>query len=115
MAADLSHPRAGRANCLGCAVLMVFVVGAIFPWALAAADAVAAHALTAAFVHNFATFADWPADRLPPGQRLTMCELGDNAVAGALEHTTQGRAVGGHIAKLSSLATIVKDEDDAQR
>jgi hypothetical protein len=96
MAADLTYPRAGRANCIMCAVLMALVIGAISPWTLAAADAVAAPALKAAFLFNFAKFADWPADALAPGQRLTMCVLGDNAVANALEHTIQGRAVGGH-------------------
>ena len=55
-----------------------------------------APALTAAFLYNFAKFAEWPAESLPPGQRLSLCVVGDNAVADALEQIIKGRAVEGH-------------------
>ena len=47
-------------------------------------------ALKAAFLYNFAKFAEWPADALAPGQRLAMCVVGDAAVADALASDHQG-------------------------
>ena len=55
-----------------------------------------APALKAAFLYNFAKFAEWPADALAPGQRLSLCVVGDNAVADALEQTIKGRDVDNH-------------------
>jgi hypothetical protein len=49
----------------------------------------------AAFLYNFAKFAEWPAETLPPGQRLQLCVVGDDAVADALEETIKGRAIEG--------------------
>ena len=60
------------------------------------AQGVTAPALKAAFLYNFANFAEWPADALAPGQRLSLCVVGDNAVADALEHTIRGREVDNH-------------------
>ena len=60
------------------------------------ADGVSAPALTAAFLYNFAKFAEWPADALAPKQRLSLCVVGDDAVADALEQTIKGRTVEGH-------------------
>jgi hypothetical protein len=53
-------------------------------------------ALKAAFLYNFAKFAEWPAAALAPGQRLSLCVLGEQAIADALELTISGRAVDGH-------------------
>ena len=61
-----------------------------------AAQSVSGTTLKAAFLYNFAKFADWPADILAPGQRLTLCVLGDNAVAEALEQTIKGRSTESH-------------------
>jgi hypothetical protein len=55
-----------------------------------------APALTSAFLYNFATFTEWPADSLAPGQRLAMCVIGDNAVAAALEQTIRGHTIESH-------------------
>jgi hypothetical protein len=52
--------------------------------------------IKAAFLYNFAKFADWPADILAPGQRLSLCVLGDNAVADALEQTIKGHSTESH-------------------
>jgi hypothetical protein len=57
---------------------------------------VTAPALKAAFLFNFANFAEWPADALAPGQRLSLCVVGDSAVADALERTIKGRGVDNH-------------------
>jgi hypothetical protein len=53
-------------------------------------------AVKAAFLYNFATFAEWPTDSLSPGQRLSLCVVGDSAVADALTETIRGRTVRGH-------------------
>jgi len=83
------------------------LVNAAAPLALAAALAApldaqtaSAPALKAAFVYNFATFAEWPADATPPGP-LTICVLGDEVIAGALEGTVKGRAIGGRAVVVS--------------
>ena len=55
--------------------------------------AVTPPALKAAFLYNFAKFAEWPADSL--SGPLTLCVLGDPAVAGALEETAKGRPIDG--------------------
>jgi hypothetical protein len=61
-----------------------------------AAQSVSGTTLKAAFLYNFAKFADWPADVLAPGQRLSLCVLGDNAVADALEQTIKGHSTESH-------------------
>jgi hypothetical protein len=53
-------------------------------------------AVKAAFLYNFAKFAEWPADILAPGQRLSLCVLGDSAVADALEQTIKGHTIESH-------------------
>ena len=62
----------------------------------AAGQTAAASKVKAAFLYNFAKFAEWPADTLPPGERLQLCVVGDDAVADALEQTIKGRAIEGH-------------------
>jgi len=61
-----------------------------------AAQSVSGAALKAAFLYNFAKFASWPAEILTPGQRLSLCVVGDDAVADALEQTIKGHTVDGH-------------------
>ena len=61
---------------------------------LAAEQQVPAHTLRAAFLYNFAKFAEWPADSVAAG-RLTLCVLGDDSVADALVETTRDRTIDG--------------------
>lgn len=61
--------------------------------AAAAEPVVTAPALKAAFLYNFAKFAEWPADAA--SGPLTLCVIGDAAVADALEDTVKGRTIGG--------------------
>ena len=63
---------------------------------LGAQPATTAAALKAAFLYNFAKFAEWPADALAPGQHLELCVVGDNGVADALEQIIKRRIVDGH-------------------
>jgi hypothetical protein len=82
--------RAGRLG--GGATLAVFMLS-ITPSGLQAADV---GALKAAFLYNFAKFAEWPDDVLPSGKRLALCVVGDANVADALEQTIKGRAIDTH-------------------
>ena len=61
-----------------------------------AAQGVSGTALKAAFLYNFAKFAEWPADALAPTQRLSLCVVGVDAVADALEQTIKGHTIEGH-------------------
>jgi hypothetical protein len=56
----------------------------IWPQAAAAQD-VSVPVLKAAFLENFAKFAEWPDDAMPPGHVFTFCVAGDKTVASALE------------------------------
>ena len=68
---------------------------------------VTAPELKAAFLYNFANFTQWPGDILAPGQRLSLCVIGDNAVADALEQTIKGRGVDNH----ELTVTVIKAAD----
>jgi len=59
------------------------------------AQTVAAPALKAAFLYNFAKFTEWPADALGPGSPLGMCTT-DGAVFEQLVKITAGRSIGAH-------------------
>jgi hypothetical protein len=75
-------------------------IAALMFWGCATpanAQAVAVPALKAAFLYNFAKFAEWPADSLAQGQRLSLCVVNDAAVADALEQAIKGRAIEGHV------------------
>lgn len=51
----------------------------------AAAQDVSIPVLKAAFLENFAKFAEWPDDAVPSGQVFTFCVAGDKTVASALQ------------------------------
>jgi hypothetical protein len=86
----------GRARYLLGPVVTALLAGAIPASALAAGEVVGATALKAAFLYNFAKFAEWPGDVLRPGDKLRLCIVGDKAVADALEQTINGRGVDNH-------------------
>ena len=52
--------------------------------------------IKASFLFNFARFAVWPVDVVPPGAPLTFCVLGDWFVAQSLEKTIQRKTIDGH-------------------
>jgi hypothetical protein len=73
-------------------VLTVLLAGiATSGWA----QGVAAPALKAAFLYNFAKFTEWPGDALGPGSPLGMCTT-DGAVFDELTKITGGRSIGSH-------------------
>jgi hypothetical protein len=55
-----------------------------------------APAVKAAFLYNFAKFAEWPPEALPPGTPLVLCVVDDHALVRALDEATAGRSVSGH-------------------
>lgn len=62
--------------------------------------------IKASFLYNFARFAAWPVDVVPPGAPLTFCVLGDWFVAQALEKATQRKTIDGH----SLIVARLKDD-----
>jgi hypothetical protein len=60
-------------------------------------------ALKAAFLYNFARFAEWP--ELPSGAPIVLCVAGNENVAAALAQTVRGQNVGGRTLEVS------RDED----
>jgi YfiR/HmsC-like len=79
------------------------VAGVAMAATLVAAPAIAAGhgadtgsdvAVKAAFLYNFAKFAEWPA--LPAGAHIVACVVGDDRIAAALVDTVRGQEIGGH-------------------
>ena len=58
------------------------------------ADVATDVAVKAAFLYNFAKFAEWPA--LPAGAHIVACVVGDDRIAAALVDTVRGQEIGGH-------------------
>lgn len=68
------------------------------------AQAVTQPALRAAFLYNFAKFAEWPADSLPTGS-LTLCVIDDSAVEGALTELVGNSTINGRMVAISRNAS----------
>jgi hypothetical protein len=61
----------------------------------AAADDITLNvAVKAAFLFNFAKFAEWP--ELPSGSPIILCVVGNESIAVALAETVHGQNIGGH-------------------
>ena len=56
-------------------------------------------AVKAAFLYNFAKFAEWPA--LAPGGAIALCVVGDDRIANALVETVRGQNISGHALEVS--------------
>jgi hypothetical protein len=55
----------------------------------------------AAFLYNFAKFAEWPASALP----LTMCIVGDTRVANELVKTVRDKRLGGRVLEVKGIGS----------
>jgi len=75
-----------------CLIVGVMLMLGIAP--AARAQSAPEPALKAAFLYNFAKFAEWPADAAP-ADPLTICVFGDTAIADALDETVKGRTLDG--------------------
>ena len=69
----------------------------------AAAQEPATYDVKAAFLTNFAKFAEWPADTLPDGAPMTFCVMGDEDVASAIERLVKSRPAPGRELKVLRL------------
>lgn len=85
--------RALAAVCAGCVLAMAPV---------SAQDA-QTPVTTAAYLLNFAKFAEWPQDILPPGAPLSLC-TGDAPLAEVLPAVVEGKTVGTHPVIVSRIA-----------
>jgi len=89
-----------RRRCLAAAIAALGVTLAYMPGlANAAVDVTLDVAVKAAFLFNFAKFAEWPA--LPSGAPIVFCVVGSEAVATALNETVHGQNIGGHALEVS--------------
>jgi YfiR/HmsC-like len=72
------------------------VLGRTHPLAGAAAEGSLEYPVKAAFLVNFAKFAEWPAESLQArASAVSICVLGRDPFGDALEKTVAGRSVGG--------------------
>jgi hypothetical protein len=87
-------PRSIGAATLALVMILAAVSGRAEGQGAAATDITLNVAVKAAFLFNFAKFAEWPA--LPPGGPIVLCVVGNEAVAVALAETVRGQNIGGH-------------------
>jgi hypothetical protein len=76
--------------------------------AVNASEVATAVAVKAAFLYNFAKFAEWPA--LRSGAPIVACIVGDDEVAASLVETVRGQNISGH-----ALAVLRSPESDTWR
>jgi hypothetical protein len=86
-----------------CALLALLLVAD----AAGAAQAVSQPSLKAAFLYNFAKFAEWPVDAAAGGP-LTLCVLADDASEDALVKLVNGASVNGRAVTVSRSAPKTK-------
>jgi hypothetical protein len=77
-------------------LVVAFAVAALLSARSAHAQATTESVLKGAFVYNFATFTEWPPNVLATGAPITICVVGDEAVAEALTRNSEGRQIDGH-------------------
>jgi hypothetical protein len=88
-----------RSSTLGAATLTFAIVAVVSPARAVAGDVADDVAVKAAFLYNFAKFAEWPA--LAPGGAIALCVVGDGRIANALVETVRGQNIGGHALEVS--------------
>ena len=88
-----------RKSTLSLAPLALAIVSAVAPAYAAAGDVADDVAVKAAFLYNFAKFAEWPA--LAPGGAIALCVVGDDRIANALVETVRGQNISGHALEVS--------------
>ena len=66
----------------------------------------------AAFLFNFAKFAEWPADAFAgPGDPITICVAGDDPFGESLDNAVRGETVGGRRLAVERTRSLVKLRD----
>jgi hypothetical protein len=79
--------------------LVSTLIGASGAEAVDGPDARSEVTVKAAFLYNFAKFAEWPT--LQPGAPIAVCIIGDDAVATAFSRTVHGLNISGHALDVS--------------
>jgi hypothetical protein len=79
----------------------------LLPWPAGAAQDVAPPSLKAAFLYNFAKFAEWPKD--DAGAPLTLCVLHDQASEDALAQLVTGTSINGRSVLVSRSVSPSRD------
>jgi uncharacterized protein DUF4154 len=98
----LSRHRAGAATTRQfhksrhAAAVVLLGLSLAFSPASIAAQGTTAVAVKAAFLYNFAKFAEWPAAALQPRQQMAVCVVGDSAIAAAIQQAVNGNSVDDH-------------------
>ncbi len=90
----LMRASTGRRLGVACIALAAALVASPAIAAGAGADLAQDVAVKAAFLYNFAKFAEWPA--MPAGVPLVVCIVGDDRIAAALVETVRGQNISGH-------------------
>ena len=90
MASDLTHSRVSPASWVLLGLLTTVLVGSL----PGDASGQEVSSVKAAFLYNFAKFAEWPA--LPPGDPIVFCIIGDEGIAAALVPMVRGQNISGH-------------------
>jgi hypothetical protein len=87
------------------ALVAVFAFSAFGSTEAAGTDTVSLAAAKAAFVYNVSKFVVWPQDVLAPSQPLSLCVLGDNAVADSLTRTARAHTGDAHAPSVQIVRT----------
>jgi hypothetical protein len=94
MGASLSSTLPMGRRAAGVIILALIPLLVPVPPAVAAGAVAPDVAVKAAFLYNFAKFADWPA--LAAGMPIAVCVVGDDRLAAALVETVRGQVLSGH-------------------
>ena len=89
--------RGGRRGVVRLALAAALIAAPAF--AADASDVAPDVAVKAAFLYNFAKFAEWPG--LPAGTPIVSCIVGDDGIAAALVETVRGQSINGHTLDVS--------------
>jgi len=63
------------------------------------------YSVKAGFVHNFLSFVDWPASRLPAAGPITVCVIGESPISARLT-VMAGRPVRGHAVRTRTVLSV---------
>jgi hypothetical protein len=100
MGASLNSGLRNGRRAAGVIVMTLIPLLAPVPPAVAAGTVAADVTVKAAFLYNFAKFAEWPA--LAAGMPIAVCVVGDDRLAAALVETVRGQLLGGHALEVAS-------------
>lgn len=104
--APLSSRSAARLRATLAALLLLAGGTAAAGAATAEAGGSGEYAVKAAFLFNFAKFAEWPAAALPRGAPLRICILGEDPFGATLDDLVAGERIDGHSIVVERIADL---------